>query len=327
MRRRQFIALVGGAASWPLAASAQQAVPIIGFLSFRAEGEGADRVAAFHSGLNETGYVEGKNVTVEYRWAENQNARLAALVADLVRRQVNVIVAIDSTPVALAAKAATSTIPILFNVAVDPVELGLVASLNRPGGNATGVTSFAGELGPKHLQLLHEVLPGASIVALLVNPTSPHLTESTTKGVQSMARGLGLQLEILEARTDNELDAAFASLLQRRANFLVIGSDAFFTNRVERLAALALRHTVPAVYWNPRFAAAGGLVSYGVTTLGPGWRVQGVYAGRILKGERPADLPVQRLSKIGLSINLKTANALGITIPPSLLARADEVIE
>ena len=330
MRRREFIRLLlGGAAVLPLMARAQQTIPVVGFLSSRAQGEADDRVAAFHQGLNETGYVEGKNVAIEYRWAENQNSRLPALVDDLVRRQVNVIVAIDGTPAALAARAATPAIPILFNIAVDPVGLGLVASLNQPGGNATGVTTFAGELGSKHVQLMHEVLPGSSMVALLVNPTSSNLTESTTKEVQSTARSLGLQLEIFSASTDDEFDVVFASLLQRRPNFLVIGADAFFTNRVDRLAALTLRHLIPAVYWTPRFAAAGGLVSYGTSSavFGLVWRLLGAYAGRILKGERPADLPVYRTTKIGLSINLKTAKTLGLTVPATLLARADEVIE
>jgi len=329
-RRREFLGLVGaGVSGWSLAARAQQSLPVVGLLSARAESEADERVAAFHQGLNDTGYFDGKNVAIEYRWAENQNTRLPALVGDLVRRQVKVIVAIDGTPAALAAKAATSEIPILFNIAVDPVGLGLVANLNKPGGNATGVSTFAGELGSKHVQLMHEVLPGAGTVGLLVNPTSVNLTQSTTQEVQAMVRSLGLQLEILTASTDLELDAVFGNWSQRRANFLVIGADAFFTNRVEQLASLTLRHLIPAVYWNPRFAAAGGLVSYGTSpgAYGVAWRLLGVYAGRILRGERPSDLPVHRLPKIGLSINLRTARALGLTVPPTLLARADEVIE
>jgi putative ABC transport system substrate-binding protein len=326
MKRRKFVALTGSALAWPIAARAQQsAVPSIGFLSSRAQAEAAMLVPKFHEGLEEIGYVEGRNVTIEYRWAEHQSARISTLATDLVSRQVNVIVTLD-TPAALAARAATSTIPIVFSIAADPVETGLVASLSQPGGNATGVTTLASELAPKQLQLLHEVLSGASSVALLVNPSNRNLTESTTAGVQSMARSLRLQLHVLNAGTEHELDEAFATLSQMREKFLVIGADAFFTGRVERLAALALRHAIPAVYWTRAFAEAGGLISYG-TKWGEAGRVAGVYAGRILKGELPRNMPVQGNSTYDLFINLTTAKALGLTIPQTLPARADKVIE
>jgi putative ABC transport system substrate-binding protein len=265
MRRREFITLLGGAAAgWPLAARAQQpAMPVVGLLGSASLDLWADRIRAFHQGLSETGYVDGRNVTIEYRWAEGRNDRLPALAADLVRRRVTVIVAPGSTPAALAAKAATSTIPVVFWVGGDPIELGLVASLNRPEGNLTGVTTLASEIGPKRLELLQELLPTATVVALLVNPTSPGLAVSTTKDVQAAARALGLQLHVLHASTERDLDVVFANLIQLRAGGLVIGNDAFFSSQLEQLAALAIRHAVPTVYQFREFAAAGGLIAYG----------------------------------------------------------------
>jgi putative ABC transport system substrate-binding protein len=325
--RRELLAALAGAAVWPLAARAQQpAMPVIGFLGSETPELWARRLRAFHQGLGETGYVEDRNVTIEYRWAEGHNDRLSALAADLVRRQVTVIAAPNSTPAALAARAATPTIPIVFAVAVDPVEVGFVASLNRPGGNLTGITSLNVEVGPKRLELLHEVVPAATIVALLVNPTSPTLAESTTKNLETTARTLGLQLHVLHASTEREFETVFASLLQLRAGALVIGPDALFNSRLEQLAALALRHAVPTVYQFREFPVAGGLMSYG-TSITDAYRQAGVYAGRILKGDKPADLPVLQLAKVELVINLKTAKALGLTFPITLLARADEVIE
>jgi putative ABC transport system substrate-binding protein len=328
MKRREFITLLGGAAAaWPLGARAQQsALPVIGFLGSESPELWAHRLRAFHQGLGETGYAEDRNVTIEYRWAAGHNDRLPALAADLVRRQVTVIAAPNSTPAALAARAATATIPIVFAVAVDPVEVGLVSSLNRPGGNLTGVTSLNAEIGPKRLELLHEAVPVATGVALLVNPTSPTLAESTTKDLRATARTLGLQMHVVHASTEREFETVFASLLQLRAGALVIGSDALFNSRLEQLAALALRHAVPTVYQFREFPVAGGLMSYG-TSITDAFRQVGIYTGRILKGDKPADLPVQQLAKVELVINLKTAKILGITFPITLLGRADEVIE
>jgi putative ABC transport system substrate-binding protein len=327
MRRREFITLLGGAAvAWPLAVRAQQQpMPVIGFLHSASPGPHADLVRAFRQGLNETGYVEGKNVAIEYRWAEGQNDRLPALAADLVRRQVTVIAAPARTA-ALAAKAVTETIPIVFELGDNPVELGLVKSLNRPSGNLTGVTSLNTEIGPKRLELLHELVPTASIIALLVNPTNPGLAEALSRDLQAAARTFGLQLHVLRASTDRDIDTVFATLVQRRAGGLVIGNDAFFVNQIGQLAALTVRHAVPTIFQTHEFAAAGGLISYG-TSLRDLFRQVGVYTGRIIKGERPADMPVQQATKVELIINLKTAKVLGLTVPLSLLGRADEVIE
>jgi putative ABC transport system substrate-binding protein len=318
--RRQFIFALGGTTlAWPLTARAQQpSMPVIGLLGSASLALWADRMRAFHQGLSETGYVDGQNVAIEYRWAEGDNNRLPALAADLVHRRVAVIVAPGSTPAALAAKAATSTIPIVFWVGGDPIELGLVASLKRPEGNLTGVTTVASEIGPKRLELLHECLPAATVFALLVNPTSPGLAVSTTKEVQAAARALGVQLHVLHASTDRDLDEVFANLIQLRADGLVIGNDAFFSSQFERLTALAIRHAVPTVYQFREFAAAGGLIGYGGSLRGA-FHGAGVYTGRILKGNTPADLPIQQQTKIELIINLKTAKALGLTVPTALL--------
>jgi putative ABC transport system substrate-binding protein len=327
MQRREFITLLGGAAvTWPLAARAQQpAMPVIGLLGSASLDLWASRMRAFHQGLSETGYVDGQNVTIEYRWAEGRNDRLAALAADLVRRRVTVIVAPGSTPAALAAKAATSTIPIVVWIGGDPIELGLVASLNRPEGNLTGVTTLNQELVAKRVELLHEGVPGNSSMALLINPTSPTLTKTAIEDAQAAARSLGLELHVLNASTERDFDVVFANLIQLRAGGLVIGSDAFFSSRLEQLSALAIRHSVPTVYQYREFAA-GGLMSYG-GSLTNAFRGVGVYTGRILKGEKPADLPVQQVTKVELIINLKTAKALGLNIPLPLIGRADEVIE
>ena len=326
MKRREVIALLGGAAAWPLAARAQQtAMPVIGFLDSKAPGDSPELLAAFRQGLQDTGFVEGQNVAIEYRFAGNQNERLPALAADLVQRQVAVIAA-PTTPAALAAKAATATIPIVFTTAGDPIRLGLVASLNRPGGNVTGVTLLFVEVAPKRLELLHELIPAARVMGLLVNPANPSIAEGNASGALSAARTLGLELHVLNASTEADFDAVFASLIQLRAGGLVIGGDPFFTSRQEQLAALAVRHAVPAVYENREFAAAGGLMSYGGNLPGS-YGVVGIYTARILKGEKPADLPVQQSTKVELFLNLKTAKALGITVPLPLLGRADEVIE
>ena len=301
-------------------------MPVVGFLGAESPDLWANRIRAFHQGLSETGYAEGRNVAVEYRWAVGENDRLPALAADLVRRGVDVIVAPASTPAALAAKAATTTIPIVFYVGGDPVELGLVASLNRPGGNLTGVTTLASEVGPKRLELVHELLPTATIVAALVNPTSPDLGERFLRDLRAAAPRFGLQLQILEASTERELDAAFATLAQLKADGLVIANDSFFSARIEKVAALASRHAVPTVFQFREFATAGGLMSYGAD-FAEACRQVGVYAGRILKGEKPADLPAQQATKAELIINLKTAKALGLTVSTALLVRADEVIE
>jgi putative tryptophan/tyrosine transport system substrate-binding protein len=326
-KRREFITLLGGAAAWPLAARAQQpAMPVIGFLGSASPDRWAGRMRAFHQGLSETGYAEGRNVAIEYRWAVGQNDRLGPLAAELVGRQVTVIVTPGSTPAALAAKAATTTIPIVFEVASDPVELGLVTSLARPGGNITGVTSLNAEVGPKRLELLHELVPTATVVGLLVNPTNPNLAELTTKNLHAAARSLGLKMHILHASADRDFDTVFATLNQLRAGALVIGTDPFFSSRLEQLATLTAHHAVPTVYQFREFTANGGLMSYG-GSLTDTFRAAGVYTGRILKGDKPADLPVQRTTKVELFLNLRTAKVLGLEVPRTLIARADEVIE
>jgi len=326
MRRREFIALAGGAAAWPLVARAQQpALPMVGYMHGGTRGEPALRnTDAFRQGLRETGYIEHQNITIEYRWAEDHYDRLPGLAADLVRLKVTVIAA-AGTPAALAAKAATAVIPIVFETAGDPVTLGLVASLNQPGRNVTGVTQLNSELVPKRLGLLHDLIPTAKIIGLLVNQKDPR-AETQSSDMQEAARALGLQIHILNASTEAEIDTAFASLVQLRAGALIVGTGNFFTTRREQLAALAARHRVPAIYQYGHFVAAGGLMSYGAS-LTEAYRLAGIYTGRILKGDKPADLPVARPTKFELVINLKTASALGLTIPPGVLAIADEVIE
>jgi putative ABC transport system substrate-binding protein len=328
MRRRDFVNLVGGGiAAWPLAARAQQpaGLPAIGFVGSDSPDPYADRLRAFRLGLKSTGFVEGQNVVVEYRWAEGRNNQLPALTADVLRRQVAVIVA-PTTPSVLAAKAVTKTIPIVFFTAGDPVDLGLVASLSRPDSNLTGATTLTLEVGPKWLQLLHEMVPNANSLALLINPTSPTLAESQSKDLQAAARSRGLRLHILQASTDQDFDSAFASVGRLGAGGVVISSDSFFFSRSALLATLAVRHAVPTIFGFREFVAAGGLMSYG-GSLTESFRWVGVYTGRVLKGEKPANLPVQQSTKIELFINLQTAQALGLEVPPTLLTRADEVIE
>jgi len=330
MKRREFITLLGSAAAaWPLAALAQQpAMPVVGFLNAASPDLFAHVVRAFHLGLSETGYVEGRNVAIEYRWAENQYDRLPELAAELVRRRVSVITTGSSTLAALAAKAATTTLPIVFLMGADPVQFGLVASLNRPGGNLTGITTLNLEMTPKRLQVLRELLPTTTIMAVLVNPTNaPATVETEVRQVQAAAHTLGLQMvHVLQASTERDLDSAFSTLIQRRAGGLVISADTFFSGKSVELAALASRHAVPTISPYRDFVTAGGLTSYGgsVTEL---YRLAGVYTGRILKGEPPADLPVQQVTKVQLAINLKTAKALGLTVPTLLIGRADEIIE
>ena len=311
-------------AAWPRAARAQQpAMPVIGFLHGASPGTYAPRMTAFRQGLKEAGYVEGHNVAIEYRWAEGHYDRLPALAADLVRRQVAEIVT-GGTPAALAAKAATSTIPIVINVGIDPVQFGLVASLNRPGGNVTGTAVLTVEVAAKRLEVLHELLRTSAAVALLVNPNNP-ATEPETKGVRDAARSLGLQLHVLDASTEGEIDAAFEKLIELRAGGLLVGADAFLTSQRDQIVALAARHAVPVIYGVREFAAAGGLMSYG-TDLADGLRQVGIYAGKILKGAKAADLPVQQV-RVEFVINLKTAKTLGLIFPITLLGRADDVIE
>jgi len=326
--RREFITLLGGAAAaWPLAARAQQQpMPVIGILAVASPEDNAVRLRAFREGLRVAGYVEGQNVNIQYRWAEAHTDRLAELAAQLVHDQVSVLVAAGGTASALTAKAATASIPIVFGIGADPVDVGLVASLNRPGGNVTGVTNLNIEVAPKRLELLHELLPSATIMALLVNPAVPALDEPTSRVSQAAAQALGLQLHILHASNESDFDAIFENLIQLHADALVIGPDNLFSAHSEQLAALAVRHALPAVYGFRQFAAAGGLMSYGSSET-EFYRLVGTYVGRVLKGDKPADLPVQQSTKVELIINLKTANALGITVPLPLSGRADELIE
>ena len=326
--RRKFLATLGGAAvAWPVAARAQQpAVPVIGLLGATTAQGYAAQLAAFRQGLSEAGFVEGRNVAIEYRWAEDQYHRLPALAADLVRRQVAVIATIGGSVASLAAKAATATIPVVFHGSVDPVEAGLVASLNRPGGNVTGVVTLNIDIGQKRLELLHELLPAATTIGLLLNPTNAVFTEIQSKDLQAAARNLGLQLRIVHASTEHDFDPAFATLSQAQAGGLVISTDGFLVSQSAQLAALAVRHALPAIFQYRAFVTAGGLMSYGGSVT-DSYRLSGVYTGRILKGEKPADLPVQQATKVELIINLKTAKTLGLTLPITLLGRADEVIE
>ena len=325
MRRRSFVTLLGGAVAWPLAVRAQQpAMPVIGYLHAGSPGPFVPLMAVFRQSLAEAGYVEARDVAIEYRWAEGQYDRLPAMAAELVRRRVAVIVA-SPIPAAVAAKSATTTIPIVFYVGGDPVQLGLVASLNRPGGNATGVNYFVAELGSKQLELLHELLPTAVRVGLMVNPTNENV-EGSTKDVTAAAATMGLQIDIVQASDSREIEAAFATLVRNRADALVIGADPFLTSRRLQLATLATRHAIPAVTGNREFVEAGGLMSYG-TSLTEAQRQLGAYTGRILKGAKPNELPVAQSIKFELVINLPTARALGLEVPPTLLAHADEVIE
>jgi putative tryptophan/tyrosine transport system substrate-binding protein len=326
MKRRELLLLLGGAVIAPRALRAQQkAMPIIGYLDSTSPGFRVPFLAAFRQGLSETGFVEGQNVAIEYRWAEDRYDRLPALAADLVGRKVDVVVAVSGPSEALAVKSATSTIPIVFAMGGDPVELGLVASLARPGRNLTGVSFLNVELMSKRLELLSELVPQARVIALLVNPNNP-LTEPMIRDVQEAARAKGVQLPILKASSESEIEAAFATLVQLHAGALVVGADPFFTSRRDQLVALASRDAVPAIYGWRELAAAGGLISYG-TSLISVYRQVGIYAGQILKGAKPADLPVQQPTTFELVVNLKTAAALGLTVPPSILARVDEVIE
>jgi putative tryptophan/tyrosine transport system substrate-binding protein len=328
MRRREFVTLLGGAAAaWPIAAHAQQpAMPVIGLLDQRSPEELADRLRGFRQGLKDAGFVEGENVAIEYRWAENQIDRLPALAAELVRRGVKVIASTGGIPAAFVAKAATTTIPVVFLVSDDPVKLGLVTSLARPDGNLTGINFFSGELTAKRLELLRELMPAATRVAVLVNPANAANTETTVKAVEPAARAIGLQIQVLNANTIREINTAFATLVRERHDALFVGIDPFFNSRRTQLVNLATRHALPASYPARDFAEAGGLMSYGAN-IADAWRQVGSYAGRILKGMKPADLPVVQSNKFELVINAQTAQMLGFEVPPSLLARADEVIE
>ena len=325
MKRRTFITLFGGAAAWPLAARAQQAaMPVVGFLSSRSSGESARHVGAFQQGLSEAGFVVGQNVAIEYRWADGQLDRLPTLASDLVARRVTVIAATGGNVSGLAAKAATGTIPIVFIVGDDPVKLGLVASLNRPGGNATGVNLQTMESVAKQLGMLRELAPGANHFVALVNPNS--VTDTVVKDLQASASALGLPIEIIRAGTGREIDVAFANLVQKPGGALLIGPDAVFTDRRAQIVTLVARHTLPAIYYVREFAEIGGLISYG-PNLVHGYQQTGIHVGRVLKGEKPADLPVEQPTKFELVVNLNTARALGIAIPNTLLAIADQVIE
>jgi len=325
--RRKFIALLGSAAAWPLAARAQQqAMPVIGFLDSRSPDALTDRMRGFRQGLKDTGYLEGENVTILYRWAENQIDRLPVLAAELVHRPVAVIAASGGPDVALAAKAATTTIPVVFLSAEDPVRLGLVASLGRPGGNLTGINFFNRELAAKQLELLRELVPAATRVAALVNPVDARITESTLRELGLAARAMGLQIHVLNASTSREIDEAFANFVRERPDALFVSGDPFFNSRRLQLSLLAMRYAVPAIYSGREYAEAGGLLTYG-SNISDAYRQIGVYAGRILKGSKPADLPVVQSTAFELVINHQTARILGVTVPPTLLATADEVIE
>jgi putative ABC transport system substrate-binding protein len=328
LKRREFITLLGGAAAvWPFAARAQQrTIPVIGLLSSRSPAVDTPLIALIRQGLNETGFVEGQNVTIDYRWAEGQYDRLAGLAADLVRRQVAVIVTMGGEVSALAAKAASATIPIVFVSGGDPITMGLVKSLHRPGGNITGTSTFIAEIEPKRLELLRELRPYATTTAVLVNPKNIQQAEIQVSDIQTAARSVGQQITVLNASTIRDIEAAFATLAQMRADALLVATDPFFFTRAAQLVVLAARHAIPTVYSRREFAAAGGLMSYGANQ-NDSYRVLGVYAARILKGEKPADLPIQRPTKFELVINLSTAKALGLEIPPPLLAHADDLIE
>jgi putative tryptophan/tyrosine transport system substrate-binding protein len=327
MKRREFITLLGGAAvAWPFAARAQQpTMPVIGFVNAGSREERRDELQGFIRGLGETGYVEGQSVAIEYRWADGRIDRLPAMMADLVDRKVSVIAA-TTTPAALAAQAATTTIPIVFEAGSNPIQLGLVVSLNRPGGNLTGVTSLIVEVAPKRLELLHELLPTAKVMGLLVNPADRNLAQAQAREVLSAARKLGLELHVVDVGSEREFEGAFAKMTQLQVRGLVIGAGSLFIRGIEQLAALTVRHALPAIYEYRRFPTAGGLMSYG-SDVTDTYRLAGTYTGRILKGENPGDLPVQQATKFDLLLNLKTAKALGINMPTSLLLRADEVIE
>jgi putative ABC transport system substrate-binding protein len=325
MQRREFLGIISGAVvTLPLAARAQKSpMPLIGFLNGSSPDGYAPMVATFRQGLKEVGYIEGENVAIDFRWAEGHYDRLPDMAADLIRRQVSVIAA--NTPANLVAKAATDTIPIVFTTSSDPVSVGLVASLNRPGGNVTGISQLNVEVGPKRLELARELMPTASAVALLINPTNPQ-DETISKAAQTAALALGLQLHVLRASSDADIESVFAGFSELKAGVLTIGTDAFFNGRTARLASLAARYSVPAIYQYDEFTAAGGLMSYG-GSVKDSYHLAGVYTGRILKGEKPADLPVQQSTKVELIVNLRAAKTLGITVPLSLLGRADQVIE
>jgi putative tryptophan/tyrosine transport system substrate-binding protein len=327
MRRREVMTLIGGAATWPLAARAQQTVmPVVGYLDAGSPEANRNGLPAFRKGLSETGYVEGQNVAIEYRWAEGQYDRLPDLATDLVRRRVAVIVTPLSAAATFAAKAATTTIPIVFSTGIDPVQAGLVLTLNRPGGNVTGFVTMNNEIGAKRLQLSHELIPAAARFAVLINPTTPLVAEPVTKDLQAAASAIGRPIEILSAGTNRDIDAAFANLVQKRVDALLVGPDLFFSTRRAQILTLAARHAVPTIYSGREFAEAGGLMSYGPNQSDP-YRYAGIYTGRILKGEKPADLPVARPTKFEFVINLQTARILGIEVPATLIAQADEVIE
>jgi putative ABC transport system substrate-binding protein len=328
VHRREFIQMIGGAFAWlPVAASAQQgAIPVIGFLGSETAASWEDRLTAFRQGLKDAGFVEGRNVAIEYRWAEGHNDRLPILASDLVQRQASVLVVLGGTASALAAKGASTTIPVVFRVAVDPVEVRLVTSLNRPGGNVTGVTTMGADLGPKQLELLHELVPAVSEIGLLSNPTNPSITQVQLRNVPAAALKLGLHVHLLNASEEREFDAVFAEMKKLHVNGLVIGADTFLNARSEQLAAMAARFAIPAISPYGEFARAGGLMSYGASIAGAS-RQAGMYTGRILKGEKPADLPIQQPTAFELVVNVKSAKALGLSVSPSLLSRADEVIE